>query len=217
MHSSFSSATHEAVVSPMSHTDNFFVDYPEGSVDVPSTDSATANGNGNGRQRPVTMTHQTGDQLVTDIHHDMTVDPHGIDSLLHSTVLTGGVEAHSIIPQTDVLDRGMESVTSSHIQADITGLDDVAMTGGHTNTTDSVNLGGGHTETSVPVTGDTLNTMTQTDMMDMVTADPQGVHKGLSQTGITPLAQHAASAAEQYVTSGQGPEGTENVELEDSC
>ncbi|XP_064204429.1 uncharacterized protein LOC135261755 isoform X5 [Anguilla rostrata] len=216
----------------MSHLDHSHIDYP-GAVDVPSTDSAATNGNGNGRQRPVTAIHQT-------------VDHHGIDSQLDSTVVTGGVEGHTIIPQTDVMgqgsshelvphtditDLGVEPVTSSHVQADITGLGGEALATGYTNSTelfpgagleagstDSANLQGEHIETAVPVTGDALNTMSQTDGVGMVTADPQGVNDGLiGQTGITPQAQPAASAAEQYITSGQGPEGAENVELEDSC
>ncbi|KAJ8267641.1 hypothetical protein COCON_G00128130 [Conger conger] len=214
-------------------------------ADVASTESTSSNGNGNGRHRPV-------------IAIDQTVDPHGIDSQLDSTVITG-VEAHTIIPQTDVMgegslhdamphtditDLGMETVTSSHIPADATvtgdilsssalgtaGLGEAVMDSGHTNTTelflgsgleagitDSVNLQGEHIETAVPVTGDTLNTMSQAGGVGTVTANPQGVHDGLSQTGITPQGQRAASAAEQYITSGQGPQGTENVELEDTC
>ncbi|XP_035283942.1 uncharacterized protein LOC118232865 isoform X6 [Anguilla anguilla] len=214
-----SDTTNEAVLSDMmSHLDHSHIDYP-GAVDVPSTDSAATNGNGNGRQRPVTAIHQT-------------VDHHGIDSQLDSTVVTGGVEGHTIIPQTDVMgqgsshesvphtditDLGVEPVTSSHVQADITapgdmlstsvldtaGLGGEALATGYTNSTelfpgagleagstDSANLQGEHIETAVP--GDALNTMSQTDGVGMVTADPQGVNDGLSQTGITPQAQPAA-------------------------
>ncbi|KAJ8386844.1 hypothetical protein AAFF_G00166390 [Aldrovandia affinis] len=134
---------------------------------------------------------------------------------------------------------------------DAAGLGEMAVTSGHTNTRDSflgvgldagstdlVDLQGARIQTEAPVTGDTLKTMSQTDAVGTVTADPQGIHEGLNisieagtrdgtavgmsweypgQSDITPQAQPAASAAEQYITSGQGPQGAENVELEDSC
>ncbi|XP_064204428.1 uncharacterized protein LOC135261755 isoform X4 [Anguilla rostrata] len=217
----------------MSHLDHSHIDYP-GAVDVPSTDSAATNGNGNGRQRPVTAIHQT---VVTGGVEGHTIIP--------QTDVMGQGSSHELVPHTDITDLGVEPVTSSHVQADITapgdmlstsvldtaGLGGEALATGYTNSTelfpgagleagstDSANLQGEHIETAVPVTGDALNTMSQTDGVGMVTADPQGVNDGLiGQTGITPQAQPAASAAEQYITSGQGPEGAENVELEDSC
>ncbi|KAJ8334107.1 hypothetical protein SKAU_G00397460 [Synaphobranchus kaupii] len=228
VHTSFpSDTTNEAILSDMmSHTDHSHIDYPEGAVDVSSTHSSATNGN----------------HLVTDIHHDVTIDHHGIDSQLDSTVITSGAEAHTIIPQTDVMGAVSlhESMPHTGITVpgdilsssvlDIGGLGEEATASGHSNTTelllgtglepgstDSVNLQGEHIEPAAPVTGGALNTMSQTDGVGMVTADPQGIHEGLSQSGITPQAQPAASAAEQHITSGQGAEGAENMELEDTC
>ncbi|KAG7458220.1 hypothetical protein MATL_G00236030 [Megalops atlanticus] len=275
VHSSFLlDTTDMATLSDMmSHIDHSYIDYPESGIDAASTDSLDSNGNG--RQRPVTETQQTGSELVTDVHHEVTSssdqpsiaaethapgDHHGVDPQLSSTVGTGGVDAHTVIPQTDVMageggafesgphsdltGMGVEPVTSLHMQADTTalgdapsssppdpaGLGEVAVTSGHANSTesllgagleagstDSVGLQGMHVQTDSPVTGDTPGSTSQADGAGTVTADPQGIHEGLSQSGVTAQTQPAASAGEQYITSGQGPEGAENVELEDTC
>ncbi|KAJ8386846.1 hypothetical protein AAFF_G00166410 [Aldrovandia affinis] len=115
----------------MSHSDHSHIDYPEGAVDASSTGSADTNGNG--RQGLVAEMHQTGSQLVTDTHNDVTgsSDQQVITTEALPQVVTGGVETHTIIPQTDAIDTGVEPATSSHIPADATGknsgLADVTM------------------------------------------------------------------------------------------
>ncbi|KAK7139497.1 hypothetical protein R3I93_016589 [Phoxinus phoxinus] len=108
-------------------------------------------------------------------------------------------------------------VTEGQAQTDVTGQGHLAVTDGMPNYTDSVHATGtGFTDAS-----ETHSSMVQTDLP--VTGDPfTGVSSqtdamGTGQPGATEQTQPAVSAGEQYHTSGQGPEGAENVELEDTC
>ncbi|KAK9527040.1 hypothetical protein VZT92_015706 [Zoarces viviparus] len=66
----------------------------------------------------------------------------------------------------------------------------------------------------------------QTDLVTMATAstgrvivsaDPTGTPFDSSHPAVTDHTEMAGSVTEQYNPSGQGPEGAENVELEDTC
>ncbi|MEQ2259168.1 hypothetical protein XENORESO_007926, partial [Xenotaenia resolanae] len=52
---------------------------------------------------------------------------------------------------------------------------------------------------------------------DTVTAHPTGTPLNSSHPAEKDHTQMAGSVTEQYNPSGQGPEGAENVELEDTC
>ncbi|KAE8282620.1 hypothetical protein D5F01_LYC20032 [Larimichthys crocea] len=52
---------------------------------------------------------------------------------------------------------------------------------------------------------------------DTVSADPTGRPLDSTNPAVTDHTQAAGSVTEQYNPSGQGPEGAENVELEDTC
>ncbi|XP_053084320.1 mucin-19 isoform X14 [Pangasianodon hypophthalmus] len=146
--------------------------------------------------------------------------------------------------QTDVT-AGLEGepVTNGHRQIDITimsdaiyssrppdtlGYESTGVTEAISNHTDSViDTRAGFTDasqthssmvqTELIVTGDPVGVSSQTDATGTAVAEPQGTLRGLSQPGATEQTQPAVSAGEQYHTSGQGPEGAENVELEDTC
>ncbi|KAJ7991725.1 hypothetical protein DPEC_G00286860 [Dallia pectoralis] len=93
-------------------------------------------------------------------------------------------------------------------------MDDMAVTRGLMNSTDSA-LEFGHEFT---VTGDPHRALSQTEAVGTVTSDPQGsTLQTSSPLGVTEQTHHAVTATEQYNPSGQGPEGGENVELEDTC
>ncbi|XP_018587318.1 uncharacterized protein LOC108921989 isoform X3 [Scleropages formosus] len=88
-----------------------------------------------------------------------------------------------------------------------TGLGEAAVTGGHTNTTGWPEPQGALLRTETPVAGEPHSAAPHTDATDAVTADPKGVRDGFSHLGTTPQTQSAVPAGEQYITSGQGPEG----------
>ncbi|XP_071231352.1 uncharacterized protein [Salvelinus alpinus] len=213
------SDTTDHPVAVMSHTD-----YSSSHIDHP----------GNGRQSQVTDTHG-GDHAVNDVHHDVT-DPSGqhivstdvglLDAGEHGVVshhddmgaVTDGVavqhhdDVHTVSPQTDTTGAAEELVTSSHTQIDITALGVNVYSASAPGTPDSV-LGFGHDTT---VVAEAHSVFIQTD--SPVTADAQGsTLQASSHPGVTEQTQPAVSAAEQYNPSGQGPEGAENVELEDTC
>ncbi|XP_069372677.1 secreted protein C isoform X2 [Paralichthys olivaceus] len=97
--------------------------------------------------------------------------------------------------QTDLI-GGAESVTG-HI--DLTGL------------------GLGHDVTGIYSHTDLVTAAT--DSTGLVSADPTGTGSpsDSSHPAVTDHTQVAGSVTEQYNPSGQGPEGAENVELEDTC
>ncbi|XP_063040959.1 uncharacterized protein si:ch211-80h18.1 [Engraulis encrasicolus] len=72
-------------------------------------------------------------------------------------------------------------------------------------------------QTDITVTEHPHRAIDHTGSMDSVTAGPQGTVGGSSQPGVTEQTQPAVSAVEQHNPSGQGLEGPENVELEDTC
>ncbi|GAA6088735.1 uncharacterized protein si:ch211-80h18.1 isoform X18 [Tachysurus ichikawai] len=152
---------------------------------------------------------------LTDIPSEAAVTSHAAGVGTH-TVMTG---------------LQGESVTNGHRQIDITivsesiysstppdtlGYESTGVTEGISNHTDSViDTGAGFTDAS-----QTHYSMVQTELI--ATGDPAGVSShthatGTDQPGATEQTQAAVSAGEQYHTSGQGPEGAENVELEDTC
>lgn len=227
-------------VAGISHIDHPHIDYPEGGVDVSSTDSPDTNGNG--RQSLVIDTNG-GDHHV-DEHHDITgtipatVEQLGQASVSHTdTAAVTDVsvdDAHTSGPLIDVAVVGDVHSSSAPETA---GPDDVAVTSGLMNFTEP-DLGLGHDVTGAAdslsvvdptessVTGDPSGVSSQTDATgtdmntdmatDKVTGDPQATPQASSQPA-TEHSQLAVPAAEQYNTSGQGPEGAENVELEDTC
>ncbi|XP_067267664.1 sericin 1 [Chanodichthys erythropterus] len=230
------------VFDTMSHPGHSFIDYSEGGADN-GADSPDTNGNGNGRHKPVVDIQKgdppaihldisgTGHQdAATEMHHTAG-DPHAVSShpdavgaldLVDHTLspyadTTGRDGVTGASAQTDMAGVAGDPVTEGQVQTDMTGQGHLAVTDGMPNYTDSVHATGtGFTDAS-----ETHSSMVQTDLP--VTGDPfTGVSSqtdamGTGQPGATEQTQPAVSAGEQYHTSGQGPEGAENVELEDTC
>ncbi|XP_039978005.1 uncharacterized protein si:ch211-80h18.1 [Xiphias gladius] len=146
--------------------------------------------NGNGRQTLLTDTNRVTDQPASF-------------SILW-TDLTGGaaesVTSH-IHPTASGLGLGHDATKSSPIVLHTESVD------GLTHTLDSgVNS---HT--------DLVTVATDSTAIDTVPADPTGSSPDSSHPAVTDHTQAAGSVTEHYHPSGQGPEGTENVELEDTC
>ncbi|XP_067282392.1 sericin 1 isoform X2 [Pseudorasbora parva] len=233
------------VFDTMSHPGHSFIDYSEGGVDHNGADlpETNGNGNGNGRHKPVVDIQKgdlpaihldlsgTGHQdAATEMHHTAG-DPHAVsthpdavgalDLVDHTLSPYPDTTGHDRITggnlQTDMAGAAGDPVTEGQTQTDVTGQGHLAVTDGMPNYTDSVHATGtGFTDAS-----ETHSSMVQTDLP--VTGDPfTGVSSqtdamGTGQPGATEQTQPAVSAGEQYHTSGQGPEGAENVELEDTC
>ncbi|XP_067282402.1 sericin 1 isoform X11 [Pseudorasbora parva] len=234
------------VFDTMSHPGHSFIDYSEGGVDHNGADlpETNGNGNGNGRHKPVVDIQKgdlpaihldlsgTGHQdAATEMHHTAG-DPHAVsthpdavgalDLVDHTLSPYPDTTGHDRITggnlQTDMAGAAGDPVTEGQTQTDVTGQGHLAVTDGMPNyTADSVHATGtGFTDAS-----ETHSSMVQTDLP--VTGDPfTGVSSqtdamGTGQPGATEQTQPAVSAGEQYHTSGQGPEGAENVELEDTC
>ncbi|XP_051729649.1 uncharacterized PE-PGRS family protein PE_PGRS54 isoform X3 [Ctenopharyngodon idella] len=230
------------VFDTMLHPGHSFIDYSGGADN--GADSPDTNGNGNGRHKPVVDIQKgdppavhldingTGHQdAATEMHHTAG-DPHAVSSLPDAVGALDLVD-HTLSPyadttgrdgvtgasaQTDMAGVAGDPVTEGQVQTDMTGQGHLAVTDGMPNyTADSVHATGtGFTDAS-----ETHSSMVQTDLP--VTGDPfTGVSSqtdamGTGQPGATEQTQPAVSAGEQYHTSGQGPEGAENVELEDTC
>ncbi|XP_037651780.1 uncharacterized protein si:ch211-80h18.1 [Sebastes umbrosus] len=112
---------------------------------------------------------------------------------------------------TDINAGGAESVSGLHIDLTASGLGlthDV--TGGYSHT-DLVTMATDSTGTDT-VPADPTGTP-----LDSTPADPTGTPLDSSHPAVTDHTQMAGSVTEQYNPSGQGPEGAENVELEDTC
>ncbi|XP_031441747.1 uncharacterized protein LOC116224940 isoform X2 [Clupea harengus] len=92
-----------------------------------------------------------------------------------------------------------------------------SLTGPRHGFTDMVDSHSVLAQTDAPVTQHPHEVLDHTGSMASVTSGPQGTIGGSSQPGVTEQTQPAVSAGEQYNTSGQGLEGAENVELEDTC
>ncbi|XP_038580370.1 uncharacterized protein si:ch211-80h18.1 isoform X1 [Micropterus salmoides] len=166
-------------------------------ADGVQTDGAdSADANGNGRQTLLLDTNGVTDRLIS-----------------FSELQTQNL-------QTDLPAGGAESATGLHIDLTVSGLGlghDVTESSPvvlHTESVDSF------THTLHPASGGysytDLVTMT-TDSTGLVSADPTGTQLDSSHPAVTDRTQMAGSVTEQYNPSGQGPEGTENVELEDTC
>ncbi|XP_077051001.1 uncharacterized protein LOC143701533 isoform X4 [Siphateles boraxobius] len=204
------------VFDTMSHPGHSFIDYSEG-ADHNAADSPDTNGNGNGRHKPV-VDIQKGDQHAVSSHPDAVGALDLVDHTLSPYADTTGREGVTGgSAQTDMAGVAGDPMTEGQAQTDVTGQGHLAVTDGMPNYTDSVHATGtGFTDAS-----ETHSSMVQTDLP--VTGDPfTGVSSqtdamGTGQPGATEQTQPAVSAGEQYHTSGQGPEGAENVELEDTC
>ncbi|XP_058233289.1 uncharacterized protein si:ch211-80h18.1 isoform X3 [Hemibagrus wyckioides] len=161
---------------------------------------------------------------ITDIPSEAVVTSHAAGVGMHTDVtgepLTNGHR------QMDITIVG-DSIYSSR-PPDTSGYESTGVTEGISNHTDSVlDTRAGFTDasqthssmvqTELIVTGDPVGVSSQTDATGTAVAEPQGTLRGLNQPGATEQTQPAVSAGEQYHTSGQGPEGAENVELEDTC
>ncbi|XP_073714746.1 uncharacterized protein [Misgurnus anguillicaudatus] len=150
--------------------------------------------------------------------NDHTLSPYA-DTTGHDSLTGASV-------QTDTAGAPGESVTDGNVQTDMSRL---AVTDGLLKYTDSVHETGTEytdasqthsdvVQTHLPATGDPLAVSSQTDVMGTASAEPQGTPGSpTGRPGATEQTQTAVSAGEQYHTSGQGPEGAENVELEDTC
>ncbi|XP_073677973.1 uncharacterized protein [Garra rufa] len=232
------------VFDTMSHPGHSFIDYSDGGADNNGADLPDTNGNGNGRHKPVVDIQKgdpsgvhldisgTGHQgAATEMHHTavgaLDLNDHTLSPYADTTGLDGVTGASM---QTDMAGAAGDPVTDGQAQTDMTGQGHLAVTDGMPNyTADSVReTGTGFTDasethssmvqTDLPVTGDPFTGVSsQTDAMGTATAEPQGTLGSPSQPGATEQTQPAVSAGEQYHTSGQGPEGAENVELEDTC
>ncbi|XP_035848888.1 uncharacterized protein si:ch211-80h18.1 [Sander lucioperca] len=104
---------------------------------------------------------------------------------------------------------GTETVTGLHIDLTASGR-------GHDVTESSpIFL---YTDTGVFSHTDLVTMATDSTGTDTaVSADPTGSPLDLSRPAVTDHTQTAGPVTEQYNPSGQGPEGAENVELEDTC
>ncbi|XP_042632238.1 secreted protein C-like isoform X1 [Cyprinus carpio] len=222
------------VFDTMSHLGHSFIDYSDGGADNNGADLPDTNGNGNGRHKPV-VDKQKGDP--PSVHLDISGTGHqdAATEMHHTAVGALDLNDHTLSPysdttgfdsvngaraQTDMAGAAGDPVTDGQTLTDVTGLEHLAVTDGMLNyTADSVlATGTGFTDAS-----DTHSSMVQTDLPATVTGDPfTGVSSqtdamGTGQPGATEQTQTAVSAGEQYHTSGQGTEGAENVELEDTC
>uniref|UniRef100_A0A3P9KLP1 Uncharacterized protein n=1 Tax=Oryzias latipes TaxID=8090 RepID=A0A3P9KLP1_ORYLA len=124
--------------------------------------------------------------------------------------------------RTDLTGGAAESVTRLHSPDPASTMEparDVTAT--------ESSLGGLHTESAVGV-AHTLSGVSgiyshtdfitvTADFIGRSTADPTGTPFDSSHPVVTDHTQMAGSVTEQYNPSGQGPEGAENVELEDTC
>ncbi|KAM4539995.1 uncharacterized protein PAE49_020709 isoform 7-T8 [Odontesthes bonariensis] len=156
-------------------------------------------------------THGNGRQtLLTDVNEAVK------DNLVSHSDL------HTQSLQTDLI-GGAESVTSLHIDLTASGLAlgrDITESSPVILHTESVD---GVTHTLSPVSGvhshTDLVTITAADSTGTgtVTADPTGTPFDSSHPAVTDHTQIAGSVTEQYNPSGQGPEGAENLEAEDTC
>ncbi|XP_051948404.1 uncharacterized protein si:ch211-80h18.1 isoform X2 [Xyrauchen texanus] len=181
---------------------------------------------GTSHQGVVTETHHTaGDQHAASSHVVSTLDIN--DHTLSPYADTTGLDSVTgAIAQTDMAGAAGELVTDGNTKTDMSRHGQLGVTDGMPNYTDSAHATGTDftdasqtqsniVQTDLPVTGDLFAVSSQTNATG--TAEPQGTLGGPSQPGATEQTQPAVSAGEQYHTSGQGPEGAENVELEDTC
>ncbi|AWP21189.1 Hypothetical protein SMAX5B_003192 [Scophthalmus maximus] len=165
------------------------------------------------------------------VHHqtDIGVDQSGGD---HSSPSSGPDQSlpgsasgssHSTTQQEAAAASSSSSVGDAHREQ--TAFDCFPGNGRQTHLTDET----GVTDRPVPLSDlqtDLTGVLSHTDLVtvatdftvtDTVSADPTGSPAETSHPAVTDHTQAAGSVTEQYNPSGQGPEGAENVELEDSC
>ncbi|XP_023267640.1 uncharacterized protein LOC111659057 [Seriola lalandi dorsalis] len=147
--------------------------------------------NGNGRQTQLTDTNAVTDRPVpfNDLQTDLTGGAQSVTS--HIDLTASGLGLGHDVTESSPLVLHTETVN------------------GFTHTLNSVSGVYSHTDL---VTMATDSTGTNT-----VTADPTRSSTDSSRPAVTDHTQAAGSVTEQYNPSGQGPEGAENVELEDTC
>ncbi|XP_069544110.1 uncharacterized protein [Brachyistius frenatus] len=154
--------------------------------------------NGNGRQTLLMDTNRA----VTD----RLVSFSDLQTQNLQTELTGGAESVTGL-QIDLTASGLG------LGRDVTESSPIIL---HTDTVDGLT----HTLNSVPGIyshTDLVTVTTDSTGTDTVPADPTGTPLDSSHPAVTDHTQMAGSITEQYNPSGQGPEGAENVELEDTC
>ncbi|XP_047186331.1 PE-PGRS family protein PE_PGRS16 isoform X2 [Scophthalmus maximus] len=175
-----------------------------------------------GTSSGVSADQNTGSSLdlpAGHVHHqtDIGVDQSGGD---HSSPSSGPDQSlpgsasgssHSTTQQEAAAASSSSSVGDAHREQ--TG------NGRQTHLTDET----GVTDRPVPLSDlqtdltDLVTVATDFTVTDTVSADPTGSPAETSHPAVTDHTQAAGSVTEQYNPSGQGPEGAENVELEDSC
>lgn len=157
------------------------------------TDGADSNEtNGNGRQTLLMDTNTVTDQLVFLQTHALQTEFTGGAELVtgrHITLTASGVGLGHDITESSPVVLQTESADSFK-----TTLNSVSGVYSHTD----------------------LVTMA-TDLTGTASANPTGGPLDSSHPAVTDHTQTAGSVTEQYNPSGQGPEGAENVELEDTC
>nr|XP_020477190.1 uncharacterized protein LOC109972579 [Monopterus albus] len=168
------------------------LDSPTGTDSTP-TDGADSNEtNGNGRQTLLMDTNTVTDQLVFLQTHALQTEFTGGAELVtgrHITLTASGVGLGHDITESSPVVLQTESADSFK-----TTLNSVSGVYSHTD----------------------LVTMA-TDLTGTASANPTGGPLDSSHPAVTDHTQTAGSVTEQYNPSGQGPEGAENVELEDTC
>ncbi|XP_050925231.1 apomucin [Lates calcarifer] len=145
--------------------------------------------NGNGRQTLLTEANGVTDRSVSfsDLRTDLTV---------------GGAE--SVTSHMDLTASGLG------LGHDVTESSPIIL---HTESLDGFT----HSVSGVYSHTDLITMATDSTGTDTVSADPTGSPPDSSHPAVTDHTQVAGSVTEQYNPSGQGPEGAENVELEDTC
>ncbi|XP_039875910.1 uncharacterized protein si:ch211-80h18.1 [Simochromis diagramma] len=148
-------------------------------------------------------------------------DGNGRQTLLTDT---NGAETEKLVSFSDLytdLTGGAESVTRINVNLTASGLGfghDVTESPSIMIQTASADV----TQTHNPVSGihphtDLVTMTADFSGTDTVATDHTGRLLDSSPPAVTDHTQMAGSVTEQYNPSGQGPEGTENVELEDTC
>ncbi|XP_071355892.1 dentin sialophosphoprotein isoform X2 [Trachinotus anak] len=148
--------------------------------------------NGNGRQTLLTDTNGVTERPVPLSDHRTDLPAGGVESVTSRIDLTAsGLGLGHDVTESSPLILNTESVDAL------------------THTLNSVSGVYAHID-MVTIATDSTGT-------DAVSADPTGSPPDFSHPAVTHHTQVAGSVTEQYNPSGQGPEGAENVELEDTC
>ncbi|XP_053348869.1 uncharacterized protein si:ch211-80h18.1 isoform X2 [Clarias gariepinus] len=165
---------------------------------------------------------------ISEIPSETAVTLHAVSMGMQTDVTAGLVGGPVTNGQRRIDVTIMQDAIYSSVPPGTLGYESTGVTEGISNHTDSlIETRVGFTDaaqtqssviqTELIVTGDPARVSSQTDATGTAVAEPHGTLRGLNQPGATEQTQPAVSAGEQYHTSGQGPEGAENVELEDTC